>query len=285
MHERIATLGQSMAGEIRNKTLEMYAPLHPIAPPQRVVRDVAYGPDSRHLLDIHLPALATEGVRPVLVFVHGGGFVGGDKGGPGRPLYDNIGRFAVESGFIGVNITYRLAPEHAWPAGGEDVARSLAFLSDEIGEYGGDANRVALFGHSAGAAHVATFIATPQFREQAPRLRAAILSSGIYDPMLLEEDRYESYFGNNASLLAARSAIVGLAESDVELLLLVAEFDPPDFHRQAVAAIAAHTEVRGHLPGVALGFGHNHFSSPAHYGTPDRELSSVVARFLHRKCQ
>ena len=285
MRERIASLGQSVGGEVRNKTLELYAPLHPVSPPQRIVRDVAYGPDTRHLLDIHLPTSVIDAARPVLVFVHGGGFVGGDKGGPGRPLYDNIGRFAVESGFIGVNITYRLAPEHEWPAGGEDVARSLSFLGDAIGAYGGDADRIALFGHSAGAAHVATFLASPELSEIPPKLRAAVLSSGIYDPSLLEGDPYEAYFGSDVAMRETRSAIRGLAESDVELLFVVAQFDPPDFHRQAIAAMAAYTEVHGHLPGFVLGVGHNHFSSPAHYGTPDRELSSVVARFLHRTCR
>ena len=221
----------------------------------------------------------------MLVFVHGGGFVGGDKGGPGRPLYDNIGRFALESGFIGVNITYRLAPQHPWPSGGEDVARSLSFLRDEIGSYGGDVDRIALFGHSAGAAHVATFLASPDLVATTPKLRAAVLSSGIYDPSTLQDEPYESYFGCDASMRATRSAVRGLADSDVELLLVVAQFDPPDFHRQAADATAAYIRVHDHLPGFVLGFGHNHFSSPAHYGTVDGELSSLVARFMNRTCR
>jgi hypothetical protein len=55
---------------------------------------------------------------PVLVFVHGGGFVGGSKGGPGQALHDNIGRFAVEHGLIGATINYRFAPEFKFPSGG-----------------------------------------------------------------------------------------------------------------------------------------------------------------------
>ena len=55
--------------------------------------------------------------RPVLVFVHGGGFTGGNKSTPGSPFYDNVPLWAARNGLVGVNITYRLAPQHPWPAG------------------------------------------------------------------------------------------------------------------------------------------------------------------------
>ena len=284
MHDRVAEFGQTMDGGVRDATLKMFTPLHPIEPPQRIIRDIAYGPHRRHLLDVHLPANDMLAPRPVLLFVHGGGFVGGDKGGPGRPLYDNIGRFAAETGFIGVTMTYRLAPDHVWPTGGEDVALALQFLTANVADYGGDADRLTVFGHSAGGAHVGTFLADEHLRGLVPGLRAAVLSSSIYEPSTLRDESYSSYYGSSPEELGDESSIPGLSTCDVPLLVVVAEFDPPDFHRQASALLDSFVKGRGHFPGFAIGVGHNHFSSPAHFGTPDHELSSLVARFLVRSC-
>jgi triacylglycerol lipase len=89
------------------------------------------------------------------MFLHGGGFVTGDKGCRGEPLYDNFGGFAVESGFVGVTINYRLAPVVMHPSGAEDVLRAVNFLVGQVAQYGGDPERIVLMGHAAGAAHVA----------------------------------------------------------------------------------------------------------------------------------
>ena len=79
-------------------------------PGVKIERDVKYGAADRNLLDVFTPATDSS-VRPVLIFVHGGAFVGGNKRGPGSPFYDNIMLWAVKNGFVGVNMTYRLAPQ------------------------------------------------------------------------------------------------------------------------------------------------------------------------------
>ena len=93
---------------------------------------------------------------PGVVFVHGGGFVMGDKGDADAPFFNNFGAWAVRAGFVGVTMTYRLAPAHLWPSGPVDVeaVRPVAG-SANINRYGGLANGIVLVGHSAGAAHVA----------------------------------------------------------------------------------------------------------------------------------
>src|SRR5687768_8502438 len=73
------------------KTAAIYAPLQAKEPYAgvRVTRDLKYGPDARHALDVFMPDKADK--APVLIFMHGGGFVGGNKRGPGgSPFYDNI---------------------------------------------------------------------------------------------------------------------------------------------------------------------------------------------------
>ena len=89
-------------------------------------RDRAYGDHPRHRLDVHY-APDLDGA-PVLVFVHGGGFTMGDKHRPGTPVYDFVGAWAVRNGYVGVTITYRLAPEHTWPAGAQDVAAAVDWV-------------------------------------------------------------------------------------------------------------------------------------------------------------
>jgi acetyl esterase/lipase len=280
LHATIATLGRSLGTETRDATRALYEPLHPLEPPQRIVRDLVYGPHPRNVLDLHLPAEAPASPLPVLVFVHGGGFVAGDKGGPGQALHDNVGRFAVEHGLIGATINYRFAPEFRFPSGGEDVAQAVAFLSAIAADHGGDPDRIVAMGHSAGAAHVATCVATPAIAASATGLCGAVLSSGIYDPTALWGEVSTAYYGDDASAWPEMASRSGLVATDLPFMLLVAEFDPPDFHRQAVLVASDFVEQHRRLPRLVIGEGHNHFSSPAHYGTRDATLSREVARFV-----
>ena len=280
IHASIGTLGRELGTDTRDATRALYAPLHPLDPPQRIIRDLAYGEHERNVLDLHLPTVAPTSPLPVLVFVHGGGFVAGDKGRPGEALHDNIGRFAVENGFIGATINYRFAPEFTFPSGGEDVASAVAYLSSIVGEHGGDPAHIVAMGHSAGAAHVATCVATPAIANRAAGLCGAVLSSGIYDPSAIWGEVSTAYYGSDPAAWPRMASRPGLVKSDLPIMLLVAEFDPPDFHRQAVLVAADYVEEHQRLPRIVIGVGHNHFSSPAHYGSIDDGLSSQVAGFI-----
>jgi len=146
------------------KTAALYAPLQEKEPYQgvKVERDVKYGPADRNLLDVFMPEAAST-ARPVMIFVRGGAFMAGDKHMPGSPFYDNIMLWAVKNGFVGVNVNYRLAPQAMWPAGTEDVAGVVQWVSDNIAARGGDPARTYLMGHSAGAVHVASYVSHPEF--------------------------------------------------------------------------------------------------------------------------
>ena len=114
---QIRALGCEMTPAQIEATRALLAPLAPRTGPDVTVhRDVTYGPDPRHRLDVFVPS-AGVARAPVLVFVHGGGFVQGDKGAPDAPFYNNVGLWAARSGCIGVTMTYRLAPAAPWPAG------------------------------------------------------------------------------------------------------------------------------------------------------------------------
>ncbi len=156
MAAKIRSLGNEIAPAAIEGTAKLYAPEHEREPYQgiKMSRDQRYGADPRHLLDV-FESQARDMPRPVLLFVHGGGFVAGDKHRPGSPYQDNVAIWAVRHGMVGVNMTYRLAPQYPWPAGAMDVGAAVAWVRANIARYGGDPARLFLMGTSAGAAHAA----------------------------------------------------------------------------------------------------------------------------------
>jgi acetyl esterase/lipase len=158
----IAAIGDVVSPETLDASRAVYADAHEEPPYGSVVltRDVAYGPHERHRLDL----FAAPGSRdlPVILFVHGGGFVRGDKSTPGTPHNENVGLWACRSGMVGVTMNYRLAPEHRWPAGAQDVAAAVAWLRANVAARGGDPDRIVLVGSSAGATHIASYAALPE---------------------------------------------------------------------------------------------------------------------------
>jgi predicted esterase len=249
----------------------------------KVDRDVAYGDHERHRLDVHTSGTqdAAGPGAPVLVFVHGGGFTGGDKHVPGTPMYDHIGAWAVRNGWVGVTITYRLAPEFTWPSGAQDVAAAVAWVRAGIASYGGDPSRIVVAGHSAGSVHVASFLAG-HGGGSLDGVRGAGLLSGFYQiPDGAQRGELEvSYFGDKPS--AVVSSLPGLLTSEVPLIFAVAERDPRFSHGQIATLVAAWSAAKGEVPHVIFSEGHNHISQIGSVGVDDLALGAQLARFVNR---
>lgn len=123
--------------------------------------DIAYGPHGeRNRLDILRPAdpaaRAGRGL-PVLIEMHGGGFMAGGKNMAGKPLMHLLAR----RGWIVVTLNYRLAPDARWPAQLVDAKRAVAWIREHIAEYGGDPGFIAATGASAGGNLSALLALTP----------------------------------------------------------------------------------------------------------------------------
>lgn len=278
--EQIAAIGRVIDPVT---TGAIYAPLHEREPYAgvSVTRDIRYGPADRNLLDI-FTANGASGRRPVMIFVHGGGFVAGNKSTPGSPFYDNVSLWASRNGLVGVNITYRLAPHAPWPAGAEDVGLAMRWVVDNIARYGGDPSRIFLFGHSAGATHAGTYAAMPQFHGgRGIGIAGLILTSGIYDftdfPLT---DNHKSYTGDGASNLAKRSPIGGLRSLPVPALIAGAELDPPSFIDQYRNLIDAMAQSPGGKPRVVMLEGHSHLSLGFSIGTDETALTGPILDFV-----
>jgi triacylglycerol lipase len=267
------------------KTGEIYAPLQPKEPYAwlDVVRDVAYGPAPRNVLDVFAApraARAGSAARPVVLFVHGGGFARGNKHTEGTPFYDNIGVWAAGYGLVGVTMNYRLAPESVWPSGIEDVGAAVAWLQANVAKYGGDPRKIFLWGHSAGAAHVGDYLAAAAAKGRDAPVAGAILTSGFYD-LGQEMSVWKVYYGDDVSKYAERSSLQKLVETTVPLLVTDAELDPDMFREQAHKLEAARAAAGKPVQRVRLK-AHSHLSETYAVGTADHSLSGPVLEFVRR---
>jgi acetyl esterase/lipase len=155
----------------------------------RVFRDFTYydvrdDPDAaRHRLDVYRPT--GKGPYPVLLLVHGGGWVAGGKDDVfGLYGYGTVARSLAERGLVVVLPNYRLSPAIRHPEHIKDVARAFAWAYRHGGEYRGDPEQLFVSGHSAGG-HLAALLAADQtYLGQVGRagkdIRGVIGISGVY---------------------------------------------------------------------------------------------------------
>jgi acetyl esterase/lipase len=253
----------------------------------KVTRDMRYGPADRNRLDVFEPAKSTAGKRPVLVFVHGGGFIMGDKTSPDTPFYDNVAQWAVHNGMIGVNITYRLAPQHQWPSGSDDVALAVKWVRENITAHGGDLSRVYVMGQSAGAVHVAGYVAREfaNLGGRAPtqgwKPAGALLISGLYDTDTMDREmRFRAYFGEDESKYENLSFVGALVSASVPLFVLLAEFDPRDFLNQFAVLLETHVRRQVPMPRFVQLMAHNHFTTTWRMNTSTDTLGPEILKFV-----
>jgi triacylglycerol lipase len=152
----------------------------------------------------------------------------------------------------------------------------VAWVREHVAEYGGDPARIVVAGHSAGATHVASYIAG-QGDASPEGVRGAALLSGIYD-LSARSELERAYFGDLPAQTV--SSLPGLLDTRVPLLFSVAERDPAMFHDQAAGAVAAWRTRHGTVPNLAYAQGHNHISEIASLGVDDSALGVALARFI-----
>lgn len=263
-------------------SFDIFAPLVPPPPYADVTMttDLAYGPDPLHVLDIYTFTAATQGEqRPVLIYVHGGGFVGGSKQGAYYP--QSATAWAARNGMVGVNIDYRLAPANAFPAGRDDLAAAIAYVRANIAQYGGDPDRIFLWGHSAGASHVADYVQHIDLQgPEAAGVKGALLLSPAY--ALQMGDAPHVYYGADASLQTAAPAIARLGASPIPLMIGWAEYDPEMFHAfaEATQATLCAEGASGQCPRMLYLKDHNHMTEGASIGSVDQSLSGPFLEWM-----
>jgi acetyl esterase/lipase len=195
-----AALQEGLGADYRERISEPFSPLPDVPVTRRTAilsglgarrryaatRDLAYGDHGRHnRLDIWRRAdLPADAGAPVLVQVHGGAWMMGEKRGQAHPLMGHL----AERGWVCVTINYRLSPRAQWPDHIVDVKRALAWTKAHISEHGGDPSFVVITGGSAGG-HLAALAAVtpdlaafqPGFEDADTSVAAAVPFYGVYD--------------------------------------------------------------------------------------------------------
>lgn len=286
---RIRSIGREVNPDTVQATRTLLNPLVTAPDPAvvQVQRDLAYGSNERQRLDVFTPAAGYDPARPLLIFVHGGGFVAGDKHSEGSPFYSNVGEWAVRNGCNGVTMTYRLAPQHQWPSGVEDLHLLLRFLRHEGAEHGLESRHIFLMGQSAGAAHAASYVAHPElYAPFGHGLSGLILLSGLYDWTSMDMGPLErSYIGDDFTQYAARSSLQGLLDCQLPLLVTLAELDPPVFEQQGLQLLTAWQRKFHSLPQFVYASGQNHMSVAMALGLEVDLVGPQLKAFIDDCCR
>ena len=294
--DQIASLGTDIA-TIIGPTTQVYGTLlskNADAIISNNKTSATYGPHPRQELDVYHPKDTTN--APIIVFVHGGGLVHGDRTIPSEPtpglVYANVGHYFTQLGYIVVVPSYRLVFQHdaAFPSGGEDIALVVKWIAANLG--GEEAPRnLFIMGHSAGGLHAATYLLAPPFASDIAavngeaaspvQLRGFIL---LGTPLSFDEskpgreDMLNAYYGDHRD----ENSPLGLLKSyqkahptdfplaGVQVLVIDAELDPEEIREPTTAFLGQWLQgnqiMKDHILYREIE-GHNHISPPWALGT------------------
>ncbi len=190
----------------------------------RAEKDLAYGEQPLQNLDVYIPARAQK--APILLMVHGGAWMLGDKANKGV-VPNKVAHF-LPKGWIVVSINYRL--DKAKPNAldqVDDLARALAYVQQHATGWGGDPRNVVLMGHSSGAHLVSMLTADPQLAQAhgaQPTLGTVALDSAVFDLVEIMERRhygfYDRVFGKDRQHWLANSPYHRLKTTPQPMLLV-----------------------------------------------------------------
>ena len=180
--------------------------------------NISYGADPQHRLDVYVPDRVSAEPRPLVVFWHGGRWRFGDKAD-----YRFVGAALAELGYVAVLPNYRHYPDVKMPGFMSDAASAGQWAAAHAGEFGADASRLYLMGHSAGAHLAALVTLDPRYFAAAgrpgPPIAGVIGLSGPYDFLPLLEPDVQDMFG--PPQIYPESQPINFVRSDAPPMLLV----------------------------------------------------------------
>jgi arylformamidase len=257
----------------------------------RIYKDIPYavikGVDPNFTsLDIYTPL--TGGHFSVIVFIHGGTWVLGNKG----RLNEKIKSF-VKANYVYVSINYRLSPDAQHPLHAIDVAKAVTWIYEHISDYSGDPLNIFLLGHSAGG-HLAALIALDDhylknlgFSNEIIRGIIGLDSAAYHLPILIQSEPENNYlfemaFGNNFDIWEKASPInyVEKIQSAPSFLLIYAG----DREVSKVVNLAFFNALRKSEHEVDLYYSpdKNHVSIERDLGKSGDITTEKIFQFIHK---
>lgn len=289
--KKIRALGYNLDDHVIDATRSLYEPLYKQmaeADAKNVIKHLGYkyGEHPLQTLDVYQPSQVLMNVRnPILIYVHGGGFTGGDKAN-----HVNLGNYFAKKGYLTILADYRLAPEFMWPVGAADVGAVVAWAVKHAPDFNADRRNIFLMGHSAGASHVADYAIAQVAGEPDPNVHGIILVSGpAYDLASLNAD-YGYY--REAKKNPANSIINHLKDFKLPLFVTYAEYEPKRIAAQnylfaralndrAIADLKQDAD-EPYFPVIKTIMRHNHVSIIKSLNTEDENFGADVVRFMQR---
>ena len=295
----------------------LYEPIYSLPSNIQVISDKRYGPQSRNLLDVYVPVPTLPvppAGRPVLIYVHGGGFISGDKAWS-KNVYANIGRFFASQGIVTVCVNHQFVPDVKYPGCANDMQLAREWVYNNISslEYGsGNVDKVILFGHSSGGAHIAMNLYAAGDTERHPELSSRFAGdpTTIWPPLagviFLDvpfwmdsrkpgrQYALGNYYGSyNDDVWYPRSPL-GLFErleegspaldsQKLPIYLGTVEWEIPETSEANIRFFEAYrkrSKPEGSLPLMRVSRRHNHLTVVLSIGTSDTSVSDGLLEFI-----
>ncbi|MGH4121583.1 MAG: alpha/beta hydrolase [Clostridium sp.] len=186
-----------------------------------LLKNIQYGKETHkeRLLDIAIPY--GKGSFPILIYIHGGGWISGSKDG-----YSRICKSFAHEGYLTFNINYRLTPKYSYPIQIQDISDAIDWICNNAEKYGGDINKIFLAGDSSGAhlvSHYVTIVNNDELKKYCKiknlisldYVRGILLFYGVYNIKKLDainsfivRIQNQSFLGKNTNQYQERCEYV-----------------------------------------------------------------------------
>ncbi len=260
-------------------------------------RDIAYAEpkNERQCLDVYAAAKPDKGRRPVVLWIHGGGWQRGDKStmAIGKPEQQTMKPQAiVDHGGVFVAINYRFVPNVDLKAMLGDVAKAIAWVKKNIAQYGGDPGSIIVMGHSAGA-QMAALVCTDERYLQAEGLTLRDIKGcmpvdgdSYYPALQLETRTPKQTAGDRMTFPEGRerelSSVLHIAkDKGIPPFLVLCVADYPESGAQLQSEILVHYLKLADVPAKVVPVaGKTHATLNADLGLPGDAGTKAMLAFL-----
>ena len=213
----------AQADNLRERIRQRFEALKQANENTTIIRDASYGSDPLQSMDIYAPKNAKN--APVIFMVHGGAWRFGDK--TSKDVVKNKVAYWLPKGLVFISANYRMLPNASVQTQADDVTQALIFAQKHASDWGGDARKFVLMGHSAGGHLVSLVSANPSkaiAQGAKPWLGTVSLDSAALDvPEIMSRTHYDMYddaFGKDTNIWKILSPIQQLSAQAPPYLLI-----------------------------------------------------------------